>query len=516
MSGNSKEFRQLELAILNILRGTPKIRSEVLDTQIQAYSLSPSVIFKEMLHNDSPFQWRNSEDEKLPRNKIRQIANIVSEDLYKVYKQVAAKHSPVKVTGGKLPPGFGDGNKIEIAFDDSKRLIYFSGKGKDNYESFRGALRKPVTDFLLSTRDPIDPTRIFVVPNQEWINYRDALTKPIRDERDNLKAATSDPQERKRIHKAFGSKISRIIGEAKKDVPVQERFEGLDAGHTFGASVFAASGLIEGGKNLKHLKEIKLLSIIPDKFRPELETVVNRIIENDASLRWERIFGKNKASGLFVLTVPEAAIRNKATGGATGEDVTRLKKIITEVKKSLPELKGSPSYNQLLTTYIQNLFLNKPIKSQTFKSSKKIKLRKTTSIPVSSLPGGRGKISSSRIKVQEENKPRGLKKLLIFLNARLHDKIRENMGKGGSRTILNYRTGRFAKSAKVLDLAPKGKTQLEAIVKYQKDPYSVFEKIGRLHKPGRDPAVIFGRSIRQILAEEKIANLSRVQVTLRG
>ena len=48
-------------------------------------------------------------------------------------------------------------------------------------------------------------------------------------------------------------------------------------------------------------------------------------------------------------------------------------------------------------------------------------------------------------------------------------------------------------------------------------PYATFEPGGRLATtPGRDPHRIFGRSIRQLLQEEKIANLRRVKVQLRG
>ncbi len=89
------------------------------------------------------------------------------------------------------------------------------------------------------------------------------------------------------------------------------------------------------------------------------------------------------------------------------------------------------------------------------------------------------------------------------------------MGAGKSKQKLNYRTGRFARSAKLEALIPtKDKNAMAAEVSYMKHPYSVFEKGGRLYKPLRDPAGIFGRSIRQILQEEKIATLRQVQVNL--
>jgi hypothetical protein len=93
------------------------------------------------------------------------------------------------------------------------------------------------------------------------------------------------------------------------------------------------------------------------------------------------------------------------------------------------------------------------------------------------------------------------------------------MGKGNSKKNLNYQTGRFAKSAKIKQLLPsKEKNAINAVVKYQRQPYGVFEPgNGPLATgPGRNPAIIFGKSIRQLLQEEKIIKLRRVKVTLRG
>jgi hypothetical protein len=125
-------------------------------------------------------------------------------------------------------------------------------------------------------------------------------------------------------------------------------------------------------------------------------------------------------------------------------------------------------------------------------------------------------------KLDEENikgnDPQDLNELINFLNSRLHDKIRENMGKGRSKKTLNYRTGRFAKSAEIKHFFPiHEKNAVGASVKYMRYPYGVFEEGGRLNPPiGRDPKRIFGKSIRQLLQEQKIANLRRVKVELRG
>jgi len=105
--------------------------------------------------------------------------------------------------------------------------------------------------------------------------------------------------------------------------------------------------------------------------------------------------------------------------------------------------------------------------------------------------------------------------LMNLLNARLHDQIQANMGKGNATKILNYRTGRFARSAEVLSLEQTGKNSLVANYTYMRNPYDVFLPGGRLHKPGRDPEKLINRSIRQ-LAVQLVNKRFRVKPNLMG
>ncbi len=87
-----------------------------------------------------------------------------------------------------------------------------------------------------------------------------------------------------------------------------------------------------------------------------------------------------------------------------------------------------------------------------------------------------------------------------LLNAKLHDQMQKNMGKGRAKKMLNYRSGRFAKSAKITSLQQK-QDKIIAFYNYMKFPYETFAKGGRQYIPGRTPQLIIGRSIRQLAAQ---------------
>lgn len=107
-------------------------------------------------------------------------------------------------------------------------------------------------------------------------------------------------------------------------------------------------------------------------------------------------------------------------------------------------------------------------------------------------------------------------KLQNILNLNLHDQIKANMGKGSSTQILNYRTGRFAESAKVLSVNPSSTRTVDIYFTFMRNPYDVFMPGGRLYKPGRDPRRIIGRSIRQLVSANLAAGFKANPVLAKG
>ena len=96
--------------------------------------------------------------------------------------------------------------------------------------------------------------------------------------------------------------------------------------------------------------------------------------------------------------------------------------------------------------------------------------------------------------------------LMTLINSQLQDVISANMGSGTSRNVLNYRTGRFASSAKVESLSISRQGTITAFYSYMKNPYATFSSGGRQSAPKtRDPKLLISKSIREI-AQQAVSN----------
>ena len=83
------------------------------------------------------------------------------------------------------------------------------------------------------------------------------------------------------------------------------------------------------------------------------------------------------------------------------------------------------------------------------------------------------------------------------------------MGDGTSRNVLNYRTGRFAGSAKVEKLSSSRQGMITAFYSYMKNPYATFSDGGNQSLPkSRDPKLLISKSIREI-AQQIVSNKLR-------
>ena len=102
-----------------------------------------------------------------------------------------------------------------------------------------------------------------------------------------------------------------------------------------------------------------------------------------------------------------------------------------------------------------------------------------------------------------------LPNLLNLLNSSLAAKIKENMGSGTRRDVLNLRSGRLAESAKVERLSESRTGMITAFYTYMKNPYATFSDGGQQQNPkSRDPKLLIAKSIREIAATQ-VANRMR-------
>lgn len=125
--------------------------------------------------------------------------------------------------------------------------------------------------------------------------------------------------------------------------------------------------------------------------------------------------------------------------------------------------------------------------------------RKSTAVKGAALTRKAGGSSPRRAKKGVASSPI---QLIGIFNARLPKTVAKNMGS----PKLNYRTGRFASSVKVVDYATTKEGFNSFGYTYQKDPYQVFESTSgsKFSSVERDPRVLIEQSMREIATEMAI------------
>jgi hypothetical protein len=137
----------------------------------------------------------------------------------------------------------------------------------------------------------------------------------------------------------------------------------------------------------------------------------------------------------------------------------------------------------------------------TYKTSSMVKKEKIeTQVEKDSGVGLKGK---RRVSDKVVPKTKNWLELIPMINAKLADKVIQNM----NSPRLNNRTGRFAQSAKVVNVTQTKEGFPSFVFDYQRDPYDVFDRtLGRTpwNIPQRDPKALVDISIREIVREMAI------------
>jgi len=225
--------------------------------------------------------------------------------------------------------------------------------------------------------------------------------------------------------------------------------------------------------------------------------------------------GGNVLGDLFVITTLHTSEINQQFSDQEKQIFYDLKrKIALMASKTLRDkfllqhIKGSNTIVEDIAESLKNTFKGKksklarhaPHKSKSDKQQ--INLNKKSNV---------GKIASSISAPHNDFKsitPSPIS-LMNLINQQLQDVISANMGDGFSRSVLNYRTGRFASSAKVEQLTTSRQGTMTAFYSYMKNPYVTFSAGGRQSKPSsRDPKLLIAKSIREI-AQQVVTNQLR-------
>jgi hypothetical protein len=179
---------------------------------------------------------------------------------------------------------------------------------------------------------------------------------------------------------------------------------------------------------------------------------------------------------------------------ASPSAATRAKRMAVDLV--VDKIKKKPALRGKVKTKVKE----KKVKKGTRRVSAKSKSSKGSPAVVAGSVKlkGKGK-TTKRTRREPSQNPIGL---VALLNRSLPAQVQKNMApiRGSSPRRLTYRTGRFAGSAEIINIAPYP-NMVEIQYSYDKDPYAVFEQgsgDSRATGPARDPREIIGQSIREI------------------
>jgi hypothetical protein len=220
-------------------------------------------------------------------------------------------------------------------------------------------------------------------------------------------------------------------------------------------------------------------------------------------------FTKLIGRGTVVISLPENKHRSiKKLEERIEEDINKYLSSGT-YRDMILSAKGSNSFLQDILEFISSVIGGKKSPSPNAAHKKKPTKSATTSIF--------GKLTASQAKPKQLRNRLGqfssLATLQRILDIRLAQQIKQNMGTGQRKDILNLRTGRFAESAKVTRISESRAGMLTAFYTYMKYPYQTFEPGFAKGSPAsRNPRLLISKSIREILAEQVSNRLRAVLV----
>lgn len=313
------------------------------------------------------------------------------------------------------------------------------------------------------------------------------------------------------IYKEVLNKAGVPSGDVKKSTRTK-----IDIGHI----------ATEDNENLVSPLELKIsdiLSLGKSLANPTIVSAAEKALQDLYSIQVDASYSfKNTApeavelargvlgSGYVVVTLH----RQKLNAAFSAKELEIFNKLKATIALKLSKIdftnkSGSNTIIEDIAAGIGNIFTKGKLKKH---NEKKVK-SSTSLVP-------KVKLSSSVISIKKSNplptsssgqivQSTSLTSLQNLLDAQLQHVIAANMGNGSDRRVLNYRSGRFAASAKVERLTMSREGMITAFYTYMKNPYATFSTGGAQQFPkSRDPKLLISQSIREIAAT-KVANRLR-------
>jgi hypothetical protein len=197
-------------------------------------------------------------------------------------------------------------------------------------------------------------------------------------------------------------------------------------------------------------------------------------------------------------------------------------KLATAIRNSLVRGRGSPSVLDYVAVSIMSAIKGETVAKFKQKIKKVNKSKSKIAVPViTGFTSGVKKVKTpSKLAVKKQpllsgvvSQEASLNNLQSLLNSNLVQTVKQNMGAGNRRDILNLRSGRFAESVRVERLTQGRAGMVTAYYDYMRYPYATFSQGGRQEQPrSRDPKLLISKSIREVAAQAKITRLRAVLV----
>lgn len=324
--------------------------------------------------------------------------------------------------------------------------------------------------------------------------------------------------------------IDKINAEAKRRASFGYYF---NKGHVIGVSTNLVKKFRDDLEKANNLAESqrKILTQVLDQYIAKLEADDLASANLPDAVNQELYASYIKSSAKYLVEI-QCAVKNQGAGreeaspaldelrkifSVTNKDMTEILSKSPILGKALLNTEGSPSYIDLLTQDMVSILTKgkKDIpkiyvqpKTLVSKKSSPVKKPKSNKAEIQKLKNLVNKVKAvkkdpNKIKVELPTSIINLGNLLLFINTHLQDVISANMGEGSRKDVLNYRTGRFAQSAKVESLSQSREGMISAFYTYMKNPYATFSQGGRQQNPrSRDPKLLIGASIREIAAQQ--------------
>jgi hypothetical protein len=195
--------------------------------------------------------------------------------------------------------------------------------------------------------------------------------------------------------------------------------------------------------------------------------------------------GGNKL-GLELLTTP---------GSSSGLDIIVEGILSPFPGRKKPKTKTSPD----IKVAQHRIKIKKPNNKPAIASLKKLKSKLAA---VKSIPDSKQFVVDKKLNPPIENIIIPIDNTITLqklLDANLVQTIKQNMGSGNRRDILNLRSGRFAESVRVDRISQSRQGAISVFYTYMRNPYATFSSGGRQQNPrSRDPKLLISSSIRQL------------------